>query len=132
MKAIKQQRAALSTWYGLLLLALFMSAGLVLAAPPAAATQSSLDQQLLSRAADAPIADVQNLIKSGAHINAQDRFGVTPLMQAVIGDNTAVVRMLLGAGADQNLRDLRGDTALDLARQLGRNNIERLLAGVAH
>lgn len=88
---------------------------------------ASLDKQLLLQAATAPAARVQALIRRGAHVNAQDRFGVTPLMQAVIGNNPAAVRTLIAAGANLKLRDLHGDTALDLARQLGRDDIERLL-----
>ena len=97
------------------------------AVPQSASKIAVLDQQLLVTAADAPAADVKELIQRGARVNAYDRFGVTPLMQAVIGNNLAVARILLAAGADLNLRDLRGDTALDLARQLGRHKIEHLL-----
>ncbi len=101
--------------------------GFVNAAPPPEAWQVALDQRLLQQAADAPAASLQALIHQGADVNVQDRFGVTPLMQAVIGDNAVAVRVLLAAGADANIRDVRGDTALDLARQLGHNAIERLL-----
>ena len=129
VESVKQRRTASLARYGLLLWAMLMGAGLLVAAPPPGINHSSLDQQLLSRAADASASDVQGLIQSGAHVNEQDRFGVTPLMQAVIGNNIAALRALLRAGADPNLRDLRGDTALDLARQLGRVDIERLLVG---
>ncbi len=92
---------------------------------------ASLDKQLLLQAATASAAGLQILIRRGAHVNAQDRFGVTPLMQAVIGNNPAAVRTLIAAGANLKLRDLRGDTALDLARQLGRDDIERLLSAAS-
>lgn len=111
-----------------MLLLMLMSGGTALAAPPLSrAAQSRLDRKLLLQAADASVADLQVLITQGAHVNVQDRFGVTPLMQAVIGNNRSAVRALLAAGADVNLRNLRGDTALDLAQQLGRIDIERLL-----
>ncbi|MDE2234736.1 MAG: ankyrin repeat domain-containing protein [Gammaproteobacteria bacterium] len=96
--------------------------------PGAVAPPPSLDQLLLAKAADAPAVDIQILIRRGANVNVQGRFGVTPLMQAVIGNNSAVVRLLLTTGADPGLRNLRGDTALDLARLLGRRNIEQILA----
>ncbi len=98
-----------------------------MAAPPSVPGTAVLDQQLLAHAADAPAEDVKKLIERGAHVNAQDRFGVTPLMEAVIGNNPAVARVLLDAGASMGIRNLRGDTALDLARQLGRREIEQLL-----
>ena len=112
----------------MLLLVTVVAAGGVLAGPPARTPPASPDQQLLLQAATAPAARVQALIRRGAHVNAQDRFGVTPLMQAVIGNNPAAVRTLIAAGADLKLRDLRGDTALDLARQLGRRQIVKILA----
>jgi len=115
-------------WLGavtLLLSSWMANAGV--AAPSASLNSTALDQQLLARAAEASAADVESLIRRGAHVNAQDRFGVTPMMQAVIGNNAAVVRALLAAGANVDARNLRGDTALDLARQLGRREIERLL-----
>jgi len=129
VETVKQPPTASIARYGLLLWAMLMSASLVVAAPPPGINHSSLDQQLLSLAANASASDVQGLIQRGAHVNEQDRFGVTPLMQAVIDNNIAAMRALLSAGADPNLRDLRGDTALDLARQLGRVDIERLLIG---
>ena len=55
---------------------------------------------------------------------------MTPLMQAVIGNNPAAARTLIAAGANLKLRDIRGDTALDLARQLGRKQIVKILVDV--
>ena len=113
---------------GTLLVVTAVAVGGVLAGSPARTAPASPDKQLLLQAATAPAARVQALIRRGAHVNAQDRFGVTPLMQAVIGNNPAAVRTLIAAGANLQLRDLRGDTALDLARQLGRRQIVKILA----
>jgi len=95
----------------------------------ACAGSPDLDHQLLARAAEATPAELGKLIHAGANVNAQDRYGVTPLMQAVVGNNTTAVSTLIAAGADPKLKDFRGDTALDLARQLGRTDIQRLLVG---
>ncbi len=111
---------------GTLLLSLWMANAGVASQPPAPG-RATLNQQLLARAAEASVADVEKLIRRGAQVNVQDRFGVTPLMEAVIGNNRAVVRVLLDAGASVGIRNLRGDTALDLARELGRREIEQLL-----
>ncbi len=115
-------------WLGAatLLLSLWV-ANAGVASPPPAPGRATLNQQLLARAAEASVADVEKLIRRGAQVNVQDRFGVTPLMEAVIGNNPAVVRLLLDAGASVGIRNLRGDTALDLARQLGRTDIGQLL-----
>lgn len=126
-ESLQPHRNILAVSQSLLLWILFSGIGLVLAAQPSATTLSSLDRQLLSSAADGSAAEVRHLIQSGAHVNTQDRFGVTPLMQAVIGNNSATVNVLIAAGADLNLRNVRGDTALDIARQLGYAGIEHEL-----
>jgi len=95
----------------------------------ACAGSPDLDHQLLTRASEATPAELGKLIHAGANVNAQDRYGVTPLMQAVVGNNIAAVPTFIAAGADPKLKDFRGDTALDLARQLGRTDIQRLLVG---
>jgi hypothetical protein len=126
-----RQRSAWAAVGWLLLWTMFTHAGSALAATPLpAATQSALDRRLLSQAADASAVDIRRLIQNGAHVNAQDRFGVTPLMQAVIGNNVVAVQMLIAAHADLNLRNIRGDTALDFAQELGRADIERLLTAM--
>ncbi|MGA9851793.1 MAG: ankyrin repeat domain-containing protein [Gammaproteobacteria bacterium] len=101
-------------------LGLLLSVGVCAGSP-------ALDRQLLARAAEATPAELGRLIKAGANVNAQDRYGVTPLMQAVIGNNTAAVSTLISAGSDLRVKDFRGDTALDLARALGRTEIINLL-----
>jgi ankyrin repeat protein len=130
LESLRPHRNISMATRSLLLWILLSGIGLVLAARPPATTLSSLDRQLLTSAADGSAADVRHLIQNGAHVNAQDRFGVTPLMQAVIGNNVTAVQVLIGAHADLNLRNIRGDTALDLAQELGRADIERLLTAM--
>jgi ankyrin repeat protein len=57
------------------------------------------------------------LVAAGAEPNAQDKFGHTPLMWAVKGDLSSqvqpeVLEALVQHGADVNVRDDRGETAL--------------------
>lgn len=72
--------------------------------------------------------EVHALIASGADVNARcNARGMTPLMQASLHNDSAACRLLLNAGADPNLRDTNGMTALNYAligkdlptRQLG-------------
>ena len=55
---------------------------------------------------------VRRLLEGGAAVNAQDREGWTALHFAVQRCDTDVTVLLLGAGADPDLRDGNGNTAL--------------------
>jgi ankyrin repeat protein len=79
----------------------------------------------VSRAAPATI---EFLIQAGAVINKQEFvYGTTPLMQAVVRRREAVVEMLLKHDADIGAKNREGDTALDMASELGFNEIVQLL-----
>jgi ankyrin repeat protein len=51
----------------------------------------------------------------GADVDQQGINGYTPLHSAIQSGNAEVIRLLLAAGADINLRDGNGRTPLDLA-----------------
>lgn len=58
------------------------------------------------------------LIAAGANVNQPDRYGDTPLMEAVRTHGAEpAVRLLIGAGANVNARDYRGKTVLDIAEE---------------
>lgn len=65
------------------------------------------------------------LIASGANVNAMDGMGRPALMYAVMNMHTGCVVQLLEAGADPNVTDRFGDTALDYTQEDDR--IGRLL-----
>ena len=67
-----------------------------------------------------PIAEF--LIESGADINMQHGNGGTALMFASLFGRNEVLRILLKHGADKEIKEQRGLTALDLAVQQG--NVE--------
>jgi uncharacterized protein len=78
---------------------------------------------------DLPV--VEALLKAGAvGLNAQNTDGETLLMRAVREDRRDLTKLLLAQGADPNLIDVLGDTALVLAYDKGLNEIEVLSRSV--
>ncbi len=81
------------------------------------------------------------LIQCGAEINARSEIGATPLIYGVfaLGENfetptpNDVVAILLASGADLQLRDAGGKSALDIAKETGNEElVEFLLKNGAH
>jgi len=62
---------------------------------------------------------MQALLDYGAHMNAQDLRGMTPLMLAVATDRAdpRAIRLLLRKGADQNIKSNGSETAADWAKK---------------
>ncbi len=74
---------------------------------------------------------VQALVGAGAEVNGRSRDGTTPLMQAAWFGSEAAVEVLLAAGAKGDLRDERGRSASELARERGFMQVaERIEAAV--
>ena len=72
------------------------------------------------------------LIESGADVNARGWMGRMPLFRAVYSTNTAMIELLTSRGADPNLTDKTGRTALMAASELCRyRNMKALLANQA-
>lgn len=70
---------------------------------------------------------VRLLLQQGAVVDARAPNGRTPLMQAALYGSEEVVAALVAAGADRQLRDERGASAAELARNAGRHYLfERL------
>jgi len=81
---------------------------------------------------------VRMLLDHGARVNVIDgadqdkvavgeRAGTTPLIYAARGGHAEIVRLLLARGADRRLRTADGDTAVDVARRNGHDDIVSLL-----
>ena len=71
---------------------------------------------------------LEMLMNSGANPNISDNEGQTPLMNVVaLTANVKAVKLLIDKGADVNAVDIAGETALDVARLYGLNEIISLL-----
>ena len=75
---------------------------------------------------------VRTLIEAGAPLDHVNNLGWTALIEAVVlGDggarHQATVEALVKAGADRSIADRNGATPLELAKQRGYAEIEKLL-----
>ena len=72
---------------------------------------------------------MQLLLTKGAAPNVPDSLGYTPLMHAVLTENSSVelVKLLLDHGADAKLKAKDGLTALAFAKRKGWNEVIALL-----
>jgi ankyrin repeat protein len=100
------------------------------------ATETSTPQQaeppLVKAIAEGRLDDARKLISGGADVNAANREGTTPLMQAAEGsaylpNNTAAVALLLEQPVKVDTQDTRGRTALYRAVSEGKEDAARLL-----
>ena len=66
-------------------------------------------------------------IASGKNINQADVNGITPLMRAVSNQNILLVQKLLEQGADKSIKNIWGDTAIDIAQKRENKKIISLL-----
>jgi len=72
--------------------------------------------------------EVKTLLAKRAFVNATDEYsGRTPLIMATVNGHTEIVRALLSRGADANMKDADGWTALTFAQEYGHAEIEKLL-----
>ncbi len=67
------------------------------------------------------------LMKYGAEVNTQDKFGITPLHEAAKNGNEILIRELLSRNAKIFIKDIIGRTPGSIAAELGFCNVARLL-----
>ena len=81
------------------------------------------------RTAQLQLMIAQELVAAGASVNAQVTGGSTPLMVAVVARNPRLVAFLMQNGANPEIQDKRGATAISLARKINRPDLVAILEG---
>lgn len=90
---------------------------------------NELKVHFLNAASDGLVREMVCLLNKGVNINsAYLQGGYTALMMAAMNDHVEVVRELVKRGADVNLRDKEGKTALQLCDN---RKIQSILQGTA-
>jgi ankyrin repeat protein len=67
------------------------------------------------------------LLENSAYIDAESPNGTTPLMMAAMYGSPESVKVLIQAGADLNIKNQLGLTALDFAVRGNRQNSKELI-----
>jgi ankyrin repeat protein len=70
---------------------------------------------------------VGELLSHGAKADTQNRYGASPLSEAVKGGHAEIVAMLLAAGANAQAVNIDGETVLMLAARTGKADVVREL-----
>lgn len=102
--------------------------------PPEAASTAETNRTdgngktpLMAAAAAGDTGWLKFLLDKNAAVDAKDRYNVTALQRAVIGEHAAAVDLLLKVGADPDVVNSEGNTALHLAVATGSVGIAGLL-----
>lgn len=66
-------------------------------------------------------------LSHGAYVNLTTKTKTTPLMQAAYKGDVRLVKLFLEYGADPNLKDQQGKTALDMAKKKNHQEVIDLL-----
>jgi uncharacterized protein len=103
-------------------------AAALLAVGAGAAFGDAMDRDLIASAARGDTAQVVELLREGADIDARDLRGRTAVMAATYGNHARTVEVLLEAGADVNRRDLMLDNPFLYAGAEGLLDILKLAA----
>ena len=85
------------------------------------------DDVLFKAAKDGNITKLQEAIRAKANIEVKKRYGITPLMMAVINSHSPIVSALIAVGANIDARDDEGRSALLFAAQKGSVDIVQML-----
>jgi ankyrin repeat protein len=105
--------------------------GVAPAAPAASATEvsglSELEEALLQACEKGDLSSVKALLDKGVNVNARDKDGRRPLIEASYWQHADIVKLLIERAADVNAKKVDGATALDFAINFHNKEIEEML-----
>jgi ankyrin repeat protein len=93
---------------------LLLALALALTADGIDSTDASGSTPLLVAAGHDDVAQVRQLLKTGANPNVRNKLDTTPLLEAAFHSNPEIIKALLDAGADPNAAGADGQTPLML------------------
>ena len=89
--------------------------------------ERELNKVLFSACLSGNLAMARDALDKGAHPDARDRFGRTPLMIVAMENFDKIGELLLERGADKAAQDKRGTTAISYAGMFYNKRMIRLL-----
>lgn len=89
----------------------------------------SEDMQLMEAIENNNLESVRMLVSRGANINYRGQHGETPLIKAMLCEDSRICRFLLDAGADVNLATIKGYSPLTFACLQNNFEYARMLCG---
>lgn len=85
-----------------------------------------MGRALIHCAADYGQKDVLDyLLSQGANVNALDKHGISPLLNAIFEGHTECVKLLLEKGADKTVKSPSGESAVEAAEKEEIKNLLR-------
>ena len=97
------------------------------ASVPEVRAVSEPEQALLQASAKGDLAAVKALLDKGVNVNARDREGRQPLIEAAYWQHPEVVKLLIEKGANVNAKKVDGTNALTFAIILRNKETEQML-----
>lgn len=90
-------------------------------------TVSEPEQALLQACEKGDLAAVKALLDKGVNVNARDKDGREPVIEATYWQHADIVRLLIEKGANVNAKKVDGTSALAFAINLHNKEIEQML-----
>jgi len=99
----------------------------VVATPATNPAISEPEAALLRACEKGDVSAVKELLEKGVNVNARDKDGRQPVIEAAYWQHADVVRLLIDKGADVNAKKVDGTSALEFAILLRNKEIEQML-----